>query len=115
MQNLSTANHRAESELFDPNGFMRDPDAWDRDLAIELAQELGVGDLHEPHWSVIDYLREHYLSSHTLPWEGNVCRELDLTHDCVHRLFGGPLAAWRLAGLPDPGEEARTYMQNLQS
>lgn len=40
--------------------------------------------------------------------------ELDLVANCVHRLFGGPLEAWKVAGLPDPGEEARTYMENLE-
>ena len=63
---------------------------------------------------VIDHLREHYLANGTLPWEGNLCRELDLVEHCVHCLFGGPPAAWTIAGLLDPGEEARTYMENLE-
>jgi len=30
-------------------------------------------------------------------------------------LFGGPIEVWRLAGLPNPGEEARTYMENQEA
>jgi dissimilatory sulfite reductase related protein len=100
--------------LFDSNGFLKDPAHWHRDLAEQRAKELGVGPLQQSHWSVIEYLREHYMDNATLPWEGNVCRELDLVDDCVHRLFGGPVEAWKIAGLPDPGEEARTYMENLE-
>jgi TusE/DsrC/DsvC family sulfur relay protein len=100
--------------LFDSYGFFEDPAQWDRDLAERRAEELGVGPLQQSHWAVIDYLREHYLEYATIPWEGNVCRELDLVDDCVHRLFGGPVEAWKVAGLPDPGEEARTYMENLE-
>jgi tRNA 2-thiouridine synthesizing protein E len=102
------------SDPFDDYGFLVDPDLWDRDLALRIANELEVGELEESHWAVVDYLREHYLEKATLPWEGNLCRELDLVEDCVHRLFGGPLEAWKVAGLPDPGEEARTYMVNLE-
>jgi tRNA 2-thiouridine synthesizing protein E len=28
----------------------------------------------------------------------------------VKQLFGGCLSLWRVAGLPDPGEEARAYL-----
>ncbi len=104
----------AAPDLFDDEGFLADPDLWNRDLALHIADELGLCPLEASHWAVIDYLREHYLSNGTLPWEGNVCRELHLVEDCVHRLFRGPIEAWKVAGLPDPGEEARAYMHNLE-
>ena len=105
---------RELTDIFDANGFVIDPDLWDRDLALGIATELGLDGIEASHWAVIDYLREHYLANGTLPWEGNICRDLDLTEHCVHRLFGGPMEAWKIAGLPDPGEEARTYMLNLE-
>ena len=105
---------REVSDLFDANGFLAEPEFWDRDLALRIAAQLGVGELDESHWAVIDYLRDHYLVNGALPWEGNICRELDLVEHCVHRLFGGPIEAWKVAGLPDPGEEARAYMLNSE-
>jgi TusE/DsrC/DsvC family sulfur relay protein len=105
---------REVTDLFNANGFLTDPDFWDRDLALRIAAELDLNDLEESHWAVIDYLRAHYLENATVPWEGNLCRDLDLVENCVHRLFGGPLEAWKVAGLPDPGEEARTYMANME-
>ncbi len=94
--------------------FLDDPRRWNRQVAAEIAGRLGIAELSEPHWAIADYLRDHYLSNGTVPWEGNVCRDLDLPDGCIHRFFGGPIEAWKFAGLPDPGEEARTYMLNLE-
>jgi tRNA 2-thiouridine synthesizing protein E len=103
------------SDLFDDHGFLAKPDLWNRDLALRIAAQLGLRELTESHWLVIDYLREHYVEKSALPWEEHLCRELDLVRDCVHRLFGGAIEAWQIAGLPDPGEEARTYMLNMET
>jgi sulfur relay (sulfurtransferase) DsrC/TusE family protein len=35
--------------LFDDNGFIADPDLWDRDLALRIADQLGVRELEESH------------------------------------------------------------------
>ena len=99
-------------DLFDENGFLLDPGQWNRDLAQSIALDLGLGDLNADHWGVIYFIRAHYLACGSLPWPPHVCRELELGQRCVRRLFGGPLEAWKVAGLPDPGEEARTYMEN---
>ena len=69
-------------DLFDDNGLLADPDLWNREPALRIAAQLDIGELEASHWAVIDYLREHYLVSATLPWEGNVCRDLDLVDDC---------------------------------
>jgi dissimilatory sulfite reductase related protein len=100
-------------DLFDNNGFLVDPDLWDRDLALRIAAQLGIGELGESHWTVIDYLREDFLANATPPLEENVCGQLDLVEDCVQRLFGGAVEAWKVAGLPDPEEDARTFMRDL--
>jgi tRNA 2-thiouridine synthesizing protein E len=99
-------------ELTDENGFLRDPGDWDRDLAGRMAARLGVDSLGEDHWRILEHIRQHRLQRGTLPWMAHVCRELELDEDCFLRLFGGPIEAWKIAGLPDPGEEARVYMEN---
>jgi tRNA 2-thiouridine synthesizing protein E len=40
-----------------------------------------------------------------------VCRTHDLDRNAIKNLFGGCRQAWRIAGLPNPGEEAKAYMQ----
>lgn len=97
-------------EKLDNEGFVKHPSEWNRDLARRLAAEAGVGELQEPHWNIIEYLRHHYLENKTLPVMKHVCRELMLEEGCVSRYFLNPEIAWHVAGLPDPGEEAKAYM-----
>lgn len=101
-------------ELLDAEGFLREGTRWDRNLAARLAASLGVTGMTQAHWAVVCCLRGHYLRQGTLPWEAHVCRELGLEKGCIHHLFGGPLTAWRIAGLPNPGEEARAYLLNQE-
>ena len=103
------------ADLFDENGFLKEPGGWDPDQAQRIAAGLGLGELGQDHWRLIDYIRNHYLQRGTLPWMRHVCRELGLESECFHRLFGGPVEAWKVAGLPDPGEEARVYMENEEA
>lgn len=101
-------DHVLNEPLLGKNRFLADPDAWDRDIAQRIADQLDIGVLQPAHWKVIAFLRQHYLDFGSLPWEAHVCRRLDLHEQCIRRLFGGPYEAWQVAGLPDPGEEART-------
>jgi tRNA 2-thiouridine synthesizing protein E len=100
-------------DIFDDHGFLVDLDLWSRDLALRIAHQLGIPELGDSHWGVIDYLRDDFLANATPPLQGDVCRELDLVEDCVQRLFGGTIEAWKVAGLPDPEEDARTFMRAL--
>jgi tRNA 2-thiouridine synthesizing protein E len=94
----------------DEDGFLLDPDLWTRETARLLADLEGVGPLGQEHWGILSYLREHYLVHGTIPPMRQVCRASHLEPGAVRGLFGGCRAAWRIAGLPNPGEEAKSYM-----
>ncbi len=98
-----------DKALFDEDGFLTDPGYWSEDLARDIAAEDGVGELGEGHWEIIRFLREHYLAG-GLPAIRHVCHANHFKHYCLSDLFVSVKAAWRIAGLPNPGEEARTYM-----
>jgi tRNA 2-thiouridine synthesizing protein E len=106
-----------ESQLnaFDDEGFLVDVGAWSYDLARLIAAEHGLAGLTQAHWAVICYLRRHYFREGTLPWESHICRVLGREKGCLHHLFGGPLTAWQVAGLPNPGEEARAYLLSFET
>jgi dissimilatory sulfite reductase related protein len=95
---------------FDENGLLMHPEDWTRELAAELAREESIPQLTDLHWAFIDSLRAYYGKYHVPPPVAMICRELDLNEWCCHDLFHNCLAAWRIAGLPDPGEEAKAYM-----
>ncbi|MHB8623954.1 MAG: TusE/DsrC/DsvC family sulfur relay protein [Sulfuricaulis sp.] len=99
------------SPRFDQDGFLIMGESWSEQLAIELAAGSGISPLTEEHWRVLHYLRAHFFVTGALPPERNVCRAIGLAQHCEEKLFGNDLKrAWRIAGLPNPGEEAKAYM-----
>lgn len=95
---------------FDAAGFLLEPDHWNETCAIRLARLDGVGELGAAHWAVIRELRRGFAASHGLPALPHACRLAGYGPDCMESLFHGAREAWRIAGLPDPGDEAITYM-----
>jgi len=98
------------SPLFDEDGYLFSQEVWDSRLAAEIAEEEGVGPLTEKHWRVLNHIRDKFFRIGALPNIRRVCRKTELSKAEIYDLFGGCLSAWRIAGLPNPGEEARTYM-----
>ena len=62
------------------------------------------------NWAFLNALRDYYQRFHVPPPTARLCHELHLKHGCGHMLFPSCLTAWRIAGLPDPGEEAKSYL-----
>jgi tRNA 2-thiouridine synthesizing protein E len=91
-------------------GMECDSGRWTEQMAENLAEADGLGRLGEEHWRVIRYLREHFVQYGAAPPMHLACVHSSLDPHCVERLFNGAREAWRIAGLPDPGAEAKTYM-----
>lgn len=100
----------AEQPVFDDAGLLKNPQYWNPTLARKLASEHGIPELTEHHWAFIRQLRDYYQRFHVPPPAERICRALQLDHGCSHQLFHNCLEAWQIAGLPDPGEEAKTYL-----
>jgi len=97
--------------LFDELGFLIDPAEWTETLAMRLAVQDGIGSLTKQHWLVIRFVRNRYLQLGAIPPVRSVCRNSTVSREELKLLFGSCFEVWRLAGLPDPGEEARNYMK----
>lgn len=99
--------------VFDEYGLLRNPDTWDESVAREIAAQLGLPELTDSHWKVIYALRDHYAEFGVAPPVTNICRAEGKHWSWVHDLFDSCLNAWRVAGLPNPGEEAKSYMSDM--
>jgi TusE/DsrC/DsvC family sulfur relay protein len=98
-------------DLLNSEGFLSDARAWSETVAATLARLDGLPELTRDHWVVIRALRAHYRCFGTAPPAfSRLCNKHRLGRHCVGRLFRGEREAWRIAGLPDPGEEAKTCM-----
>lgn len=100
-------------ELFDEYGLVRDFSAWSESLAESLAREAGIAPLTPQHWQIIHAMREHYAKRGTAPVMHRICSAVGIGRHTVNDLFGYCLIAWRIAGLPNPGEEAKSYLSGM--
>jgi len=97
----------------DENGLLLDPFQWDETIAEELAHMVGIEILSQDHWLIIYALRDYFKKFGVAPSMNNVCRTYQKDKLWVHNLFATCLNAWRVAGLPDPGEEAKSYLSDM--
>ncbi len=95
--------------LFDADGFLCEPSVWSEELCRNIAELDGIAPLDEKHWAVIHHVRDKYYKMGSLPTIRLVCRATKVTRNEIYRRFGGCREIWRVAGLPNPGEEAKAY------
>ena len=100
----------SRTTIYDEDGFLVDMDLWSRHTALQIAREEGVEHLSELHWRIIDNVRTRYLELGGLPLMRRVCKDTNLEKATIKRIFGGCRQIWRIAGLPNPGQEALAYM-----
>ncbi|MES9956423.1 MAG: TusE/DsrC/DsvC family sulfur relay protein [Sedimenticola sp.] len=95
---------------FDEDGFLIDQETWCEAVSNMIAVMEDVGPLNDSHWAVIRFVRDRFLRIGQVPPMRHICRGAGLDEKKAKQLFGGCLQMWRIAGLPNPGEEARAYM-----
>ena len=110
---MPSVNVISTPDLFDEDGLIRNFAAWSEPLGEALAKDAGIGELSEAHWKIIRAMREHYAQLGFAPAINRICRDAGIERQQVNELFGYCLVAWRVAGLPNPGEETKTYLSSM--
>jgi tRNA 2-thiouridine synthesizing protein E len=100
----------AKALPLDEQGFLVDRKLWNRALAQQLADRSGIGQLTETQWMIIGFVRDKYYRLGAMPPMRQMCRKLGVNREAVHKCFGTCRNMWQIAGLPNPGEEALSYM-----
>ena len=96
-------------QIIDEAGYLIDPYEWSRDYTRQRAAEQRI-DHDERHWMLIDIIRDKYLRLGSLPPMRSVCKAAGFNKFELKMQFGNCLNLWKMAGLPNPGDEARAYM-----
>ena len=88
----------------DEDGFIQEPDKWNKEVAEALAKTEGVDELTEAHWKLVNYLREYYLQFGVAPMIRKLCKDTGFKLNQIYELFpSGPAkGACKVAGLPKP-------------
>lgn len=109
MKSVSEISHLPE---VDEDGLLVDSSQWNEEVAEDMAEQLNI-QLGAEHWVAIYALRNYYTRFGVAPAMANICRESGRQKDWIHNLFESCLNAWRVAGLSNPGEEAKAYMNDM--
>lgn len=107
---MNTRLDSSTTAIFDPDGFLIDPSIWNEKLANRIAQTDGIGPLSNTQLGLLQTLRDAFSRHNSVTALSHVCHLIGQDADCMQHLFPTPREAWRLAGLPNPGEEAKTYL-----
>ena len=89
---------------FDEEGFMIDPQVWNKDIAVELAKEIGIEELTETHWKVIEFSRSDFETQGEAPGLRRITKVGGVPTKQLYKLFpkGPAKKIARVAGLGKP-------------
>ena len=88
----------------DEDGFIQEPEKWDKAVAEDIAKTEEAYPMSENHWKVVNYLRNYFLEFEIAPPVRMVIKQTGFDLKTIYKLFpGGPAkGACKVAGLPKP-------------
>jgi len=102
---MSTIEVNGKKLELNEEGFLTDPQQWDKEVAKYLAQsQEGLESRTAEHWASIDFIRNHYVQTSLAPMVRSICKTTGLQLRRIYELFpSGPAkGACKIAGLPKP-------------
>lgn len=93
-----------ETVELNEEGFMIDPNAWTKEIGIELAKEEGIDDLTNDHWKIIDFCRQKAIDSGNAPTLRAITKGSGITTKELFTLFpkGPSKKVAKISGLGKP-------------
>jgi TusE/DsrC/DsvC family sulfur relay protein len=89
----------------DEDGFLVKLGDWTEQVARVLARGEGIVELTEDKLDILRFMREYYQKHQFFPIVRYVCKNVHQPNNCITEKFIDPVKAWKIAGLPNPGEE----------
>lgn len=96
----------------DADGYIVNFDDWDEQVACALAEREGIEELTKDRIDILKFLRQYYQDYGSYPVFGAVCLNVNQPKECVTQKFIDPVKAWKIAGIPNPGDEVETYLHH---
>jgi len=93
-----------ETVELNEEGFMVEPNAWTKEIAIELAKEEGIDDLTNAHWNIIDFCRQKATDTGNAPTLRAITKGSGITTKELFTLFpkGPSKKVAKISGLGKP-------------
>ena len=100
---MTTREIAGKTVDFDEQGFMSNPNQWDKTVAEALAEEIGI-DLTDRHWQVIEFCRSDYQTQGDAPTMRRITQQAGVPTKELYQLFpkGPAKKVAYVAGLKKP-------------
>lgn len=112
---MSLLEYAEKKVLVDEDGYLVHYEDWDEKVAQALAKQEGIAELAADRLNMLKFIRDYYKTYDFFPIVSSICKNLHERKNCVHEKFINPLIAWKIAGLPHPGEPILSLLQAGQS
>ncbi len=88
----------------DAEGFLQQPEQWNREIGIAIARECGIAEMTARHWQVCEFMRNTYLANGAAPSIRTLGKESGVTVKELYQLFpkGPAKLAAKIGGIPKP-------------
>ena len=88
----------------DEDGFLKNPEDWNEEIANALAEEIGIGALTDQHWKVINFMRADFKERGQIPTIRRIKNAGGVPIKDVYSLFpdGPAKKAAKISGLGKP-------------
>ncbi len=88
----------------DGDGFLAQPEIWNKEVASLIAKYDGIEEMNDKHWTLVNMIRRSYEEKGSAPMIRTICKETGLRLREIYELFplGPTRGACRVAGLPKP-------------
>jgi TusE/DsrC/DsvC family sulfur relay protein len=102
---VPTVEYDGKQIAVDEEGFLTNYEEWNEGIAYKLAKMEGIGALQKDHLDILKFMRDYYRKHRIFPIIRYVCKNVHQPKNCINEKFIDPVQAWKIAGLPNPGEE----------
>jgi len=99
---MAQLTYRGRNIELDSEGFLREEQEWNEEIAKLLAKKEGIDHLSTEQFKIIAFMREYFHEYKVFPILNNLCKINQREKKCVTEQFVNPEAAWKIAGLPKP-------------
>ena len=101
---MATRDIAGQTVQINDEGFMTDPNEWDKEIAVVIASEQGITEMTDEHWKVIDYCREVGMESGSAPTLRNITNGAGVSTKALFGLFpkGPAKKVAKISGLGKP-------------
>jgi tRNA 2-thiouridine synthesizing protein E len=101
---METVVIAGQSVEVNEEGFMLNPEMWNKDIAAEIARKEGIEELTEAHWKVIDFCRQSAKDSGKAPTLRQITNGAGVSTKDLFALFpkGPAKKVAKISGLGKP-------------